>query len=239
VAKPVKNDGQKYKNLYSEISFTPMTKLMNCMFKFSLTKRSIVLMMSIITLFASSCKPGEKEAAKEAPKLPGDLAGMVVEAIPGSTVQYARQIGATGNLEIEGFVENEKKTGMWIEYNPDGDIKLINNYVDGLLEGTAMRMTFRNQVDLRLNYKQGKMDGPWTAYKFGKIVEERLYKNDKLDGVSKLYDERTWKLKQEVQYKDGLQHGYFRYYDEDGNITLEYQYENGKKVSGGMVEPKN
>ena len=215
-----------------------MTKPKNFMFKFSLTKLPIVLILSAITLFVSSCNPSEKEDAKAAPKLPGDLAGMVLEAIPGSTVQYARQINASGNLEIEGFVENEKKTGMWIEYNPDGDIKLINNYVDGLLEGTAMRMTFRNQVDLRLNYKRGKMDGPWTSYKFGKIVEERLYKNDQLDGVSKLYDERTWKLKQEVEYKEGKQHGYFRYYDEEGNITLEYQYENGEKKSGGMVEPK-
>jgi antitoxin component YwqK of YwqJK toxin-antitoxin module len=208
------------------------------MFKFSLTKLSIVLTMSIITLFASSCKPGEEKAADPAAKPKGDLKDMTFEDIPGSSIKYARQMGTAGNLEIEGYVENDKKTGMWIEYTPDGDIQLINHYVDGLLEGTAMRMTFRNQVDLRLNYRQGKLDGQWTTYKFGKIIEERSYKNDKLDGVSKTYYDRSFKLKQEVQYKDGKQDGYFRYYDEDGNITLEYEYKNGEKVGGGIVEPK-
>lgn len=208
------------------------------MFKCSLTNLSIVLTMSLITILASSCNPGEEKAAESAPKAKGELKDMILEPIPGSTIQYARQMGTAGNLEIEGFVENDKKTGMWIEYTPDGDILLINNFVNGLLEGNAMRMTFRNQVDLKLNYKQGKLNGPWTSYKFGKIIEERNYKNDKLDGIAKTYDERTFKLKQEVQYKDGVQDGFFRYYDEEGNITLEYEYKNGEKVSGGIVEPK-
>src|SRR6187200_1437198 len=129
-----------------------MTKLMKSMFKYSLTKLSIVLTLSIITLFASSCKPGEEKVAAEpagAAAPSGELKDMAMEAIPGSNTKYTRQIGKAGNLEIEGFVENDKKVGMWIQYTPDGDIQLINHYVDGLLEGTAMRMTFRNQVDLR------------------------------------------------------------------------------------------
>ena len=218
-----------------------MTKLMKSMFKYSLTKLSIVLTLSIITLFASSCKPSEEKVAAEpagAAAPTGELKDMAMEAIPGSNTKYARQIGKAGNLEIEGFVENDKKVGMWIQYTPDGDIQLINHYVDGLLEGTAMRMTFRNQVDLRMNYKQGKLDGPWTSYKFGKITEERLYKNDKLDGMTKTYNTRNWKLKQEAEYKNGVQDGIFRYYDEEGTLSLEYTYKNGEKVSGGIIEQK-
>jgi len=205
----------------------------------SATNTTILLIISMLTIFASSCKPTSEEAAK-APATEmgtGDLAGMTMEDIPGSKVKYAKQINAQGHLEIQGFVQDGKKTGQWIQYSPEGDIILINHYVDGLLEGTAMRMSFRNQVDLKINYKQGKLNGPWIAYKFGKIIEERQYTNDKLEGVAKTYDERTFKVKQEVQYKNGLQDGYFRYYDEDGNLTLEYQYKAGEKVSGGIVEP--
>lgn len=208
------------------------------MFKSSLTTLTIVLIMSMITLLSSSCKEGGSEATVPTTTGTGELEGLLMEPIPGSTLQYARQMNAQGALQIEGFVDLGKKTGQWIEYTPEGDILLINHYVNGLLEGVAMRMGFRNQVDLRLNYKQGKLDGPWTAYKFGKVIEQRFYKADQLEGVAKTYDDRTFKLKQEVEYKNNELHGFFRYYDEEGNVTLEYEYKDGEKISGGIVEPK-
>lgn len=213
------------------------------MFRFSLTKPVLLCFISVFITFSMACKKESvaAEPATEDPMSGGavdDISALVKEDIPGTNVQYARQLNPQGQVQIEGFIENGKKTGQWIEYTPEGDILLINHYVNGLLEGTVLRMTYRNQVDLRINYKQGKMDGQYTAYKFGKLVEERFYKNGKLEGTAKTYDDRTFNLKQEVQYKDGLQDGYFRYYDESGNVTLEYQYKNGEKISGGIVEPK-
>jgi antitoxin component YwqK of YwqJK toxin-antitoxin module len=186
----------------------------------------------------TSCKPKDNAQpgakAADATGLPADMSGMKLEDIPGSDTKYARQINGSGVLEIEGFVRDNKKTGQWIQYGVEGDIGLINNYVDGKLEGVAMRMTYRNQVDLKSTYHNGVLDGPWVEYKFGKKIEERTYKNGKLEGSVKVYDERTFKLKQEAEYKNGVQDGFFRYYDENGNVTLEYEYKNGEKVSGGM-----
>ena len=127
---------------------------------------------------------------------------------------------ASGNLSSEGYVLDNKKTGEWLTYNPEGEIK----------------MSFRGQVDTRAQYHLGQLHGPWKQYKFGKLIEERNYAGGKLDGTSKSYDDKTWKLKQEVQYKNGVQDGIYRYYDENGNVTLEYEYKNGEKVSGGMVK---
>lgn len=193
----------------------------------------VLILMSTL-LFFSACK---KETAASSPVTAsgsGDLAGLILEDIPGSPVKYARQINSAGVLEIEGFVKDNKKTGMWMQFNAQGDVGLINNYVDGLLEGVALRMTYRNQVDLKSTYRKGKLNGPWVTYKYGKVTEERNYIDGLLDGTAKVYDDRTFKLKQEAQYKNGVQDGYFRYYDEDGNITLEYTYKNGEKLSGGM-----
>lgn len=211
---------------------------MKAMFKFSLTKNALLLIFSALTLITSSCKQGAGSTTGETIKGTGDLEGMVMEPIPGSKVQYARQYGSSGNLIIEGFLLDGQKTGMWIQYSPEGDIVLINHYLDGKLEGTAMRMSFRNQVDLKSTYKKGELDGPYTAYKFGKVVETREYKGGKLNGTSRTYDDRTFNIKQEVQYKDGYQDGYFKYYDENGNVSVEYEYKNGRKVSGGIVEEK-
>jgi antitoxin component YwqK of YwqJK toxin-antitoxin module len=58
-------------------------------------------------------------------------------------------------------------------------------------------------VDLRANYRQGKLEGPYTLYKYGKVVETRFYKNNKLDGTVRQYDESKFTLKSEAEYKDG------------------------------------
>lgn len=205
--------------------------------KTSLTNYFSVLIFSILIMISSSCDSGQGKSTGQAAAGTGDLSGLVLEDIPGSSVQYARQLSPAGVLEIEGFAENGKKTGQWIQYSPEGDILLINHYVDGMLEGPAFRMSFRNQVDLKTTYRKNLLHGPWISYKYGKVIEKRNYVNDKLDGVVKTYDDRTFKLKQEVEYKNGLQHGYFRYYDEEGNVTLEYEYKDGEKVKGGIVEP--
>jgi len=210
---------------------------MKITFKKNTTIPFNILIFSALMVLVSSCDSSNNETKGKTETGTGDLAGLVFEDIPGSTVQYARQISASGQIEIEGFVDNGKKIGQWIQYTPEGDIALINNYIDGMLEGTAMRMTFRNQVDLKTTYHKNKLNGPWTSYKYGKIIEQREYLNDKLNGVVKTFDERTFKLKQEVEYKNGLQDGYFRYYDEEGNVTLEYEYKEGEKIKGGIVEP--
>ncbi len=197
-----------------------------------------LLIASILLILTSSCKSGENESKAPAETGTGDLAGLVFEDIPGSSVKYARQLNASGQAEIEGFVADGKKVGQWIQYYPEGDIQLINHYVDGQLEGPAFRFSYRNQVDLKTNYQHNLLNGLWVSYKYGKIIETRNYVDDKLDGVVKTFDERTFKLKQEVQYKNGLQHGYFRYYDEEGNVTLEYEYKDGEKIKGGIVEQK-
>ncbi len=195
-----------------------------------------MLIISLLIITLSSCKQGKPETKTEVSLGTGDMVGFVYEAIPGSNIKYARKEFTVGLTEIEGFVEDGNKVGQWIQYSPEGDILLINNYIDGMLEGTAMRMSFRNQVDLKTSYRKNKLHGPWTSYKYGKVVEERYYVKDKLDGIVKTYDDRTFKLKQEVQYRNGLQHGYFRYYDEEGNVSLEYEYKDGEKISGGIIE---
>ena len=201
--------------------------------------RPALLIMLLSMIAISSCKDssGSKTVAKaedDKSGIPADLSKMVMEDIAGTDTKYARQMTSTGVIEIEGYVRNNQKTGQWILYSPEGDVSQINNYVDGKLEGVALHMAYRNQVDQRANYLHGVLHGPWLGYKFGKIVEERNYKNGQLDGAVKIYDERTFKLKQEAEYKDGLQDGFFRYYDENGNVTLEYEYKKGEKISGGM-----
>lgn len=202
-----------------------------------LTKQTVILLALSFAFITYSCKPSTEEVPSTVNEATDDISGLIREKIPGTSIESAKQLNAQGMVEIEGYLDGNQKTGQWIKYSPDGDILLINNYVNGLLEGVVMSMTFRNQVDLKTTYKQGKLNGPYTAFKFGKIIEERNYVEGKLEGTTKVYDQKTFKVKQETQFKNGLQDGYLRYYDEVGNVVLEYEYKNGEKISGGIVEP--
>lgn len=198
-------------------------------FAFRLSRVSVYVLACLLAI--GGCKP----AAPESSAGTGDFTGFELTDIPGSTIKIALRKDAAGKTFQEGFVMDNKKTGQWIEFNNEGDIASIENYVNGLLEGSALKMSFRGQVDQKFTYHLGQLHGRWVQHKFGKIIEERNYNMGKLDGVVKTYDDKSWKLRQEAEYKDGLQDGFFRYYDDNGTVTLEYQYKKGEKVSGGMV----
>ena len=189
-----------------------------------------ILLGCCIFLLSGGCKSSAPKAGK------GDLTGFELVDIPGSSVKAAARKDPKGQVVMEGFVDGDKKTGEWMEYNNDGDIISINNYINGMLEGPSLKLSFRGQVDQRVTYHLDQLDGPWVQYKFGKVMETRSYKNGKLDGSVKIFDAKTYKLRQETEYKDGLQDGYFRYYDDDGNVSVEYVYKKGEKVSGGIVK---
>jgi len=184
-----------------------------------------------VFLLAIGCKPSSAPEAGT-----GDLTGFELVDIPGTTVKAAKRKDPSGQVVFEGFIDGDKKTGLWVEYNNEGDISAINNYVNGMLEGPALKLSFRGQIDQRSSYHLDQLDGPWVQYKFGKVMETRNYKNGKLDGPVKTFDDKTFKLRQEAEYKDGLQDGYFRYYDDNGNVSVEYQYKKGEKISGGIVK---
>ena len=81
-------------------------------------------------------------------------------------------------------------------------------------------------------------DGLAMTYKFSRPVTEANYNMGQLDGISRTYNELNGKLQTETEYKDGKQHGMHKVYNEEGQVVMEYVYENGEKVSGGIVEPQ-
>ncbi|MBF1205055.1 MAG: hypothetical protein HXM13_03365, partial [Fusobacterium periodonticum] len=61
------------------------------------------------------------------------------------------------------------------------------------------------------------------------LKEERFYKNDKLEGISKIYYP-SGKLQVEVNFKDNEADGIFREYDETGKIINQETYKNGQLI---------
>lgn len=163
-----------------------------------------------------------------------DLSGYETETINGVT--YASKVESTGIKVSEGALMNGNKNGAWISYYPnDGKIKKIENYINGKLNGPTLEFSNRGAIDTRTSYKNGVKHGLSGTYKFGRAVKETQFANGKIDGVHKEYF-NNGKLQKEVHFKNDKQHGTFRQYNEEGEIIIQYEYKNGEKISGGVVE---
>jgi antitoxin component YwqK of YwqJK toxin-antitoxin module len=77
------------------------------------------------------------------------------------------------------------------------------------------------------NYKDGKRNGLCTYFfPNGKKESESYYRNDTLDGLSKVY-KIYGGLRYEENFKDGRTHGFKKYYSVDGELTEEQEYTEG------------
>lgn len=191
--------------------------------------RTVLIILSVsVLLFScsdsdSSLKLPEGRSADE----------YVIENFGGNGVERARRYNDKKLVIEEGFLVNGKANGSWVEYDVD-QVTKISSYVNGILNGLVTELSKREQITRKTNYRNGLKHGRETVHEFGRLLEESYYENGKLEGTYFEYH-ANGNVKREIQYKNGLQHGIFRYFDQDGNLTLEYEYANGKKVSGGIV----
>ena len=132
---------------------------------------------------------------------------------------------------------NGQKTGVSVEYFPEKGLpKKLMTLDNEVLDGPLMEFNSRGQIEKMANYKDGQLHGNYATYKFGRAIEVANYKNGKLDGTFRSYFNNSDKLQKEAEYKDGIQHGIFKQYNEEGQVVLEYEYNNGEVVKGGMVK---
>jgi antitoxin component YwqK of YwqJK toxin-antitoxin module len=104
-----------------------------------------------------------------------------------------------------------------------------------MLNGPYIEFSNRSQIEKEVNYANNKYNGKFAQYKFGRTEKEITYRDNVLDGPSIEYNTKGDKQK-EVNYKNGKLDGKWRTFNEEGEVTLEYIYKDGEKVSGGIIE---
>lgn len=169
----------------------------------------------------------------------GDFAGYTLEKIPGSSFQRAYKTEA-GRLIEEGTVLKGQKNGEWVTYHNDEKNypKVIANYTGGVLNGAYMEISQFGQFTLVAHYRNDQLDGRVARYNFTRLSEEVYYKNGVKDGPYAVYFENSDIKQRTGQFRNGVEDGLIRFYNDKGKVTVEYVYKDGQKVSGGMVEPE-
>jgi antitoxin component YwqK of YwqJK toxin-antitoxin module len=197
--------------------------------------RHIVLCLLVFHLF--SCQQASQPIVEDVETATVDDKEFELTDIPGSTAKRAERKSPVGDIIEAGFVLDGKKHGTWTSYNPDSRApEKFMSYIDGALNGPYIEMDVQGRFALIANYKANKLHGYYGKYRIGREELTANYVDGALDGVMAEYDFRDQKIKQEVNYKMGLKHGYMRYFNSEGEITLEYLYNNDERVSGGIKE---
>ncbi len=163
------------------------------------------------------------------------LDGFVTEKIEGTDMQNATRTNENGIMTDEGILKNGKRHGPWKVYEPNrGYMESLTFYSDGKQMGPVLKFDSRGNVTEEASYLEGELHGKTVKYRYGIKVAERNYKMGKPHGKQlDFYD--SGKIMQIAEFKDGVQDGLFEYYTPEGEKQMSYQYKNGQKVAGGVL----
>lgn len=93
-------------------------------------------------------------------------------------------------------------------------------------------VTHDNKTSSTFTLVDGIKQGPATQnFPDGKVWKEVTYKDNKLNGLTKIYTARG-KLDRTVEYKNGLKNGWYKEYFKSGNEKLALQYKDDFPLPG-------
>ena len=117
--------------------------------------------------------------------------------------------------------KNGVKEGFYFEYHPDGSISKEIVYHKGQIDKEGYEYAKDGRIITVLTYKKSIVVNRFKINRFD-------YKDRKQKVWVKFYKNKVNKMK--GFYVDNLKHGYFKYYDEDGNLINIEKYERGRLV---------
>ncbi|MGL6063807.1 MAG: toxin-antitoxin system YwqK family antitoxin [Fusobacteriaceae bacterium] len=95
----------------------------------------------------------------------------------------------------EGIWITKVKRKRWLSFFSEGTSYIETIYKNGIENGVYKSYYRESFESMKLlveegNYIEGRREGLWKLYHKGKLMREYNYKNDKLDGPQRNYDEK-------------------------------------------------
>ncbi len=140
---------------------------------------------------------------------------------------------ANDKIIAHGMYENGLREGSWSELHPNGFVKNIAGYAKGLKEGQSVELDNKGQLLEKFTYHNGNLDGAYTKYNRSRIKETKEYKNGLLEGKVEIFYDNS-KIMEESYYKNGKRDGVAKWYDQAGNLSIEYTYVEGEWIKKDM-----
>ncbi|MBO7254451.1 MAG: hypothetical protein J6V36_04025 [Clostridia bacterium] len=132
-----------------------------------------------------------------------------------------------GRLKLRCIYKDDKKDGHYVEYDEEGRLKLVCSYKDGKKEGFYKRMEQEGRLFMFGEYQNDMKTGLFEVYARGALVIKGNHLNDKKDGQFQEFYPGTQQLKCESSYKEDKLDGLYKEYNQDGTLKKECVYEMG------------
>ncbi|MFA6502413.1 MAG: toxin-antitoxin system YwqK family antitoxin, partial [Parachlamydiales bacterium] len=118
-------------------------------------------------------------------------------------------------------------SGTCLDFDENGAISKISNYVNGLLDGEAVVFYSPDNIMTKMFYKNGKLEGSFEGYYQDGVKKiQATHSDGKLTGEYLVFYPNGNKSAA-LKYKDGKLHGICRSWYESGAIMSEKRYKDG------------
>lgn len=234
----------------------------------NVSKYTISLLVSFgITQFTplyAQTGPTPRSHAKAAQKLTAEgvpAAELEVDATadPGAPIELVNERYPDGALRVRREVTldtmgNYIFHGDWTMYTPSGEEIAHGRFENNRRQGEWTRIYERADAPLFsgemyaefeapftsvASFKDGKLHGVWTIYD-GKqrVVSEWEYAHGKRHGIRR-WNYPSGELRHEITYKDGLIDGKHQGWDKNGQLTIDHNYQSGRRLAVRIEHFKN
>ena len=137
-------------------------------------------------------------------------------------------------LKSKGNYINDKKNGLWENFNEDGIPERIENYKEGLLEGHSIFFDDKGDVSFREFYKDGELVGLreyYTSKDYSEDGLENYLKVSEEDISDMMFDNdgetSNHKYPDIGKLKNKKRHGQWKSFFSQGEIKSIQKYKNG------------
>ncbi len=159
-------------------------------------------------------------------QIPGGAIVMDYPGLPG----LQKVIVKSGEVVIgEGDFLNGQYHGTWTSYGSDGRLQSITTYYEGRKQGVQLVFDNVGYVQTKASFFNDQLSGEYLVYNRKTVVERRNYSGNQLEGLQQRFYVNGIKM-EEKNYVNGKIDGTARWYDEEGNLSIEYEYRMGELV---------
>ena len=141
-------------------------------------------------------------------------------------------------FQYRGEFKDDKPVGKFVYYYESSKVKAIIKHNE-IETGRSVAFFYHENGNVMSTgiYRNMKKDSTWiNMTPSGRLSTVEEYKNDKLNGVRKVYfipedpDDKSQLVSAEMTYKDGELHGEYKEYFLNGRTKMRGTYENNKQV---------
>lgn len=153
----------------------------------------------------------------------------------------AQHFRPDGSLQAEGMYltskelnENKealhKKDGEWRFYDNTGQLRLVENYDFGSLNGENKTIASSGITIESGSYANGERDGVWKTYsETGTLLSEMGYKTGFFEGICRV-NYASGMPRSIGMYKDGVENGFWKTFLENGKVETTRQFDLGSLI---------